>query len=131
MTDLTDDSKAKVLKFIAGHACGGKLLHHPHQQNRGTSESRNLGMRHATGEFLCFLDADDMWHPEFLSVLVDLLAENAEVSMVYGPALLWHTDQDGSLMLSSLGVKTNSLVDPLDFSGSFVGDVIRHRHRGS
>jgi glycosyltransferase involved in cell wall biosynthesis len=37
------------------------------QQNRGPATARNLGLGAATGQFIGFLDADDLWHPEKLA----------------------------------------------------------------
>jgi glycosyltransferase involved in cell wall biosynthesis len=34
--------------------------------NRGPAGARNVALRHATGELVAFLDADDWWEPEFL-----------------------------------------------------------------
>ncbi|MGA1794841.1 MAG: glycosyltransferase family 2 protein [bacterium] len=41
--------------------------------NRGAQESRNLGIRHARGEFVCFLDSDDLWVPEKLALQMDAM----------------------------------------------------------
>ncbi|WP_413172287.1 glycosyltransferase family 2 protein [Anabaena azotica] len=37
-----------------------------HQKNRGLAGARNTGIRHAQGEFLGFVDSDDIWLPEKL-----------------------------------------------------------------
>jgi len=39
------------------------ILSHPHRLNYGSSMARCLGLHHATGEFIAFLDADDVFAP--------------------------------------------------------------------
>jgi len=53
------------------------------QQNRGPSAARNLGIRQAGGEFLAFLDSDDIWMPEYLAEQMRLFRENPSLDMVY------------------------------------------------
>jgi glycosyltransferase involved in cell wall biosynthesis len=45
----------------------GKAIKLITQSNRGASEARNRGVREASGEFVAFLDADDLWEPNKLS----------------------------------------------------------------
>lgn len=53
------------------------------QNNRGRSAARNLGISHASGEYIAFLDADDWWLPEKLMRQVKFLEEDKAVGLVH------------------------------------------------
>lgn len=50
--------------------------------NGGVSSARNEGILRAKGEWICFLDADDIWLPDFLSVTDTLINEFPEAKLV-------------------------------------------------
>jgi len=58
------------------------------QQNRGPSAARNLGIRHARGELLAFLDSDDAWLPHYLAEQLKFLHSDPALDIVYCDATL-------------------------------------------
>ena len=52
-------------------------------QNGGIAKSRNRGLQKASGEFVAFLDHDDLWHPEKLEAQYALLAANPQAGFAY------------------------------------------------
>jgi len=57
------------------------------QDNRGPSAARNAAILEARGEYVAFLDSDDLWLPHHLQTQVDLLQRNPSLSLVYSNSL--------------------------------------------
>ena len=68
----TDDTRAVV------SAITDPRVRYIWQENAGLSASRNTGIREARHPFVAFLDADDMWKPEFLATVLARFAELSE-----------------------------------------------------
>lgn len=70
-------------------------------RNLGVAESRNIGIRHASGKYIAFLDADDWWEERKLEIQYRRLAETGCVVCCTGRELM---DLDGSSLHKVIGV---------------------------
>lgn len=53
------------------------------QKNRGLAGARNTGIRHAQGDYLAFLDSDDLWLPEKLAQHIQHLESSPQVGVSF------------------------------------------------
>ena len=84
----TDDTQAVLDELKLKFQC----LKVIHKVNEGVSAARNVGLDHATKEFIQFLDADDLLEPGKIQFQWKQLIENPQWDLVYGPSLLFGPD---------------------------------------
>ncbi|HMQ29576.1 MAG TPA: glycosyltransferase family A protein [Chloroflexaceae bacterium] len=87
----TDGSTALALAYAARHPGRIRYLEHAGHQNLGMSATRNLGIHHARGRYIAFLDADDVWLPQKLAQQVAALEAHPEAGMIYAPTEYWYS----------------------------------------
>lgn len=74
---IIDDGSEDNLEEIIHPYLSENIIYHkiPHS---GASRARNFGIQHAKGDFIAYLDSDNVWHPDFLSRMYGAL-NNATV----------------------------------------------------
>lgn len=77
----TDDTAAVLKSYKAS-------VNYFYQENQGPSAARNLGIEMSNGQYIAFLDSDDLWLPEKLEVQRDYFKTNPEVGLVHADLLI-------------------------------------------
>jgi len=76
--DGSQDSTVEILSSIRDPRV--KVFSYP---NTGPSASRNRGITHARGNYISFIDADDLWTPDKLESQLKALQENPQAALAY------------------------------------------------
>lgn len=87
----TDESVDIGMRWAARMPDRIVRLEHPGHENRGMSASRNLGVQHARGRFVTFLDCDDIWLPSALAHRARVLRHHPTADALVGATWRWYS----------------------------------------
>ncbi len=90
---VNDGSTDNTLEVLRGYADRVRIIDQP---NAGPPAARNAGIRAATGEYIAFLDADDVWVQGKLTAQARHLDGNADVGTVFTDWYVWNSEADGT-----------------------------------
>lgn len=80
---VVDDGSTDNINDVMSRYTNNDLVRFFHQSNKGPGGARNLGIKASKGEFIAFLDADDILEKNSLHDRVDVFKRFPEVSMVF------------------------------------------------
>lgn len=80
--DFSKDKTPEMAKEIS--KSDKRFKFYQHRANGGLSSARNSGIRLARGEYICFLDSDDLLAPESIENRVNALLKNNDKDFVAG-----------------------------------------------
>jgi glycosyltransferase involved in cell wall biosynthesis len=97
----TDDTEEVLKAFYL------KKIIYVKQENQGESAARNLGVSMSQGKYIAFLDSDDLWSPDKLSLQVPILDANPDIVVVFCQS--WQIDSEGQRITQQpLGLHTKA-----------------------
>lgn len=77
---INDGSNDKTAEIVNSYGFSVRCIQ---TTNGGVSRARNLGINNALGEYIAFLDSDDLWEPTKLEKQVALLDENPHIGLCF------------------------------------------------
>lgn len=78
---IDDGSQDDTAAIAAAHEVAPRVIR---TDNRGAPSAINTGIDASRGEYICVLDADDIWLPAKLEVQLRLLGSRPDIDMVFG-----------------------------------------------
>jgi len=91
--DGSTDNTTSVLDSLAEEAGPSVRFHHIQQSNLGAPAARNRGLIESQGEFIQFLDSDDILHPQKLEIQTRILQKHRDLDHTWADFHLVHEDQ--------------------------------------
>ena len=79
--DGSTDNTKEVLKPYMSR------IRYIYKENGGPASARNVGIKNARGEYIAFLDSDDLWLPEKLEKQIRYFEEHPEIGMVFADCI--------------------------------------------
>lgn len=93
---INDGSNDSTPNILDEFAVTDKRINVVHKKNTGVSDSRNIGIKMCTGEYIAFVDADDWIENDYIEKAVDVLKDNYPCMLLNGMV----EECDGKLICS-------------------------------
>ncbi|MEW6126824.1 MAG: glycosyltransferase [Acidobacteriota bacterium] len=113
---VIDDGSTDNTETVA--ATFKEAIRYSKKANGGPSAARNVGIRHSSGEFIAFLDADDLWLPDKLELQIAHFNEHPEYGVVF----------TGSQRFNESGVLDSNIRAGRDIPTGMIFDKILLEH---
>ena len=90
---VVDDGSTDNTREIV-NSCFSPLIKYIYQENNGRSNARNQALKIAQGQYIAYLDSDDMYLPDKLEKQISILDKNRDIGMVYTSARVFDEDDN-------------------------------------
>jgi glycosyltransferase involved in cell wall biosynthesis len=97
---IVDDGSTDGLADVIAPALQDPRTRLVRQENAGLAAARNRGLAESAGDLVAFVDADDIWHPQFLERVIGAL--DADPAAPFGYALFRRIDTENRMIPTPL-----------------------------
>jgi len=93
---VVDDGSTDNTREIMEQYKDDPRVYYYYQENQGQALAKNRGIEESKGEYVAFLDADDMWKPDKLDKQLPLFKTSEEIGVVYSDVA--YMDGEGNIL---------------------------------
>lgn len=112
----TDDTK----EIVEGFILTDNRFKYIYQEDKGVSSARNFGIKTAKGDFIQFLDADDLLQTDKIKSQINAFTKNPAVDIVYNDVRFFDDNNNLELRTSLSGKKPDSWLPKISGKGKEV-----------
>jgi len=113
--DGSSDNTADVLKPYMVR------IDYIRKENGGQGSARNAGIKVACGEYIAFLDSDDLWVPEKLEIQTGFADEHPDAGLIFSDYVVFRADESGQTKeMKRVQIKDQELSFHALFHGNFI-----------
>lgn len=95
--DGSSDDSVEIIKSYCEKDSRIKLFQHNNGINRGLTKTLLLGLSHASGEWIAFLESDDFLEPNNFAVKSDIMKKNPSVNLIFNKTkFIWEGEKKKS-----------------------------------
>lgn len=91
---INDGSSDSTESIIFEYKNKGVPIIYRYQQNKGLGASRNEALKLSSGEYIAFVDHDDIWMKQKLEKQIPLFENNSKVGLVYSDTIFFKNGKD-------------------------------------
>lgn len=121
----TDNTRQVIDRYMRSPVTSHQTpvnIRYIYQKNQGPAVARNRGIQEAQGEYIAFLDSDDVWKPQKLEKQIKFLEENRDCAFVYTDA--YEFNKYGVTKTSKLAGEDRHKMSGMIFERLILGCVI-------
>jgi len=93
VNDKSEDNSLKIVKDVFSQEQFTNFQIIENERNLGVNKSFEIGVKASSGEYIAFSDQDDVWLPNKLEILSEVLQKNSHLDLVFAPSLILKGDK--------------------------------------